>query len=1177
MSEQEDQSLIIKISTKDIPPLSLINNNEEEEKEDKKYDICNLPLLVPSLEQFLNSSQHSILSSIKKKGMFPFSESELISTKGSLFTPLDPFTNNAWKEAVENDSKVLTEVTSLSNKRMLKFQVAKKPELPKETTHRDYLLREMKYMSEEIRQGRKQKMYLAKLLSRAVMKYHKEKRREEKRKIREKEQQLKDRARWIAKQVKYFWREIKEWVTYKEQNILDKEEQEAKKKQLDLMVKQSEKFSEDLAKKFGQKYATKEKKTEKTNRRSSERLRNASKEALSFQPTGITLSTTKISTKIPKYLKGKLREYQHIGLDWLVTMYEKNLNGILADEMGLGKTIMTISLLAHLIDKKIWGPHLIIVPTSVLLNWEMELKRWCPAFKILTYFGSPKQRAKKRAGWTKPDSFHICLTSYKMVLQDALIFRRMKWFYLILDEAHNIKNFRSKSWQTLLNFNTERRLLLTGTPLQNNLMELWALMHFLMPHIFASHKEFYDWFSNPVNSMIEGSSNYSEDLINRLHSILRPFMLRRLKKDVEKQLPPKYEHVIYCRLSKRQKYLYDEFISSGNVKESLSGDNYFKIANILMQLRKVCNHPDLFEPRPIVSPFDMQPLQYSVPSIVVGITNNSFWSVESTEIKKNYLTELKHIHTFKQLKAEYFPSTIKRERKLKNRTRVEHLTSPYICIPAWKLNNFGENISIKRRKLDSDDDLEGNFKTTINIIKKNAPSFIERIKIDRMKLAEKEKREVLSSFLNINKIRCIEKPVVIGLDSINLIKKEIGILYNRVDVMREDPSRYLEYTNALSEAVLSSYQRFNQLEHIIKNFICYIPKARTKSIKMYSHHTPPDYLNKVSSKEYQIEEHLKRKIDILHPSHVRTQLYFPDKRLIQYDCGKLQELDILLRKLKSEGHRALIFTQMTKMLDILESFINLHGYTYLRLDGSVKVENRLKMMEMFNNEPKIFLFILSTRSGGLGINLTGADTVIFYDSDWNPAMDAQAQDRCHRIGQTREVNIYRLISSRTIEENILKKAKQKIKLDQIIKEGNFTTAFFRDILEKDDVRKSDSNEDSQNKNDVEIDLEAALTAAEDADDVAALKALQKETIEANKEEADEYKVFQDDDLSLLEKNLKNVQKYAVKFIENKNREHIIEVKGNNEEQVIEMKEPEISDIIVVDDDIENISIDESDE
>ncbi|KAM4606834.1 helicase SRCAP isoform 2-T3 [Discoglossus pictus] len=340
--------------------------------------------------------------------------------------------------------------------------------------------------------------------------------------------------------------------------------------------------------------------------------------AESLQPKGYTLATTQVKTEVPFLLHGDLREYQHIGLEWLVTMFEKKLNGILADEMGLGKTIQTISLLAHLAcERGNWGPHLIIVPTSVILNWEMELKRWCPSFKILTYYGSQKERKNKRQGWTKVNAFHVCITSYKLVLQDHQAFRRKNWKYLILDEAQNIKNFKSQRWQSLLNFNSQRRLLLTGTPLQNSLMELWSLMHFLMPHVFQSHREFKEWFSNPLTGMIEGSQEYNEGLIRRLHKVLRPFLLRRIKQDVEKQMPKKYEHVIYCRLSKRQRYLYDDFMAQAATRETLASGHFMSVINILMQLRKVCNHPNLFDPRPIHSPFITSGICYSIPSLVL--------------------------------------------------------------------------------------------------------------------------------------------------------------------------------------------------------------------------------------------------------------------------------------------------------------------------------------------------------------------------------------------------------------------------------------------------------------------------------------------------------------------------------------------------------------------------------
>lgn len=202
--------------------------------------------------------------------------------------------------------------------------------------------------------------------------------------------------------------------------------------------------------------------------------------------------------KPPLLLRGTLRPYQQGGLEWLASLHSSNLNGILADEMGLGKTIQTISLLAHLAcDQGIWGPHLIIVPTSVLLNWEMEFKKFLPGFKVLSYHGNTKRRKELRQGWNNKYHFNVCVTSYTLASRDAHVFKRKPWYYMILDEAHMIKNFKSQRWSTLLMFRSFRRLLLTGTPLQNNLTELWALLQFLMSGTnFANLKEFAEWFAS---------------------------------------------------------------------------------------------------------------------------------------------------------------------------------------------------------------------------------------------------------------------------------------------------------------------------------------------------------------------------------------------------------------------------------------------------------------------------------------------------------------------------------------------------------------------------------------------------------------------------------------------------------------------------------------------------------
>lgn len=332
-------------------------------------------------------------------------------------------------------------------------------------------------------------------------------------------------------------------------------------------------------------------------------------------------------------------------------------------------TTETITLLAYLAAYKgIWGPHLVVVPTSVILNWETELKRFCPSFKVLCYYGSAKRRKELRTGWTKTNVYHVVITSYQLVVQDAFAFKRKRWYYLILDEAQvrkcklcfvtcslqnhvshvecrstvhqNIKNFQSQRWQTLINFNTQRRLLLSGTPLQNTLMgmsfsivrmvllalvhspcfvlELWSLLHFLMPYIFRSRKEFSYWFANPMSSMIEGNADHNSDVIQRLHGILRPFILRRLKKDVETQMPGKFEHIVKCQLSRRQMYLYEEFMARSSTRSALkSGSGSFMaMMNVLMQLRKVVNHPDLFEPRSIITPFVLEPVPFTLPQKV---------------------------------------------------------------------------------------------------------------------------------------------------------------------------------------------------------------------------------------------------------------------------------------------------------------------------------------------------------------------------------------------------------------------------------------------------------------------------------------------------------------------------------------------------------------------------------
>jgi SNF2 family DNA or RNA helicase len=831
-----------------------------------------------------------------------------------------------------------------------------------------------------------------------------------------------------------------------------------------------------------------------------DRIAGAMEALAAAQPTGYTLDTTKVKTPVPFLLKGQLREYQHIGLDWLVTLYHRRLNGILADEMGLGKTIQTIALLAWLAcERGDWGPHLVVVPTSVMLNWEMEFKRWAPAFKLLTYYGNPKERAAKRQGWSKPNAFHVCITSYTLVLQDARMFKRKKWKYLILDEAHMIKNWRSQRWQTLLNFNSKRRLLITGTPLQNDLMELWSLMHFLMPQIFASHAQFKDWFSNPLTGMVEGSAEYNCAIVDRLHGVLRPFLLRRLKRDVEKQLPGKHEHVVKCRLSKRQRQLYEEYMSSGDTRATLASGNFLGIMNCLMQLRKVCNHPDLFEGRPIVSAWDMPRLELRVPSAVTKMLGN----VDALQLRRDEETALTatsstHVRTTLGL----MPVTAGHRLAAWQMEEVRALAEPsssFDC-PATSPQ---EDLAM----------LLGGARGSLLAILRRTPSRQSLAAVTAaVQVLASQRRQWRS-----------DRTAALGRISLDRTRVKSGVSWDFAIAARvQRPAfdaheiaaardRPFDVSEALLDMIKLPDRRAEELEDVLREFVFVIPRARAALPELWCSRPDASAVSAAASAARTLSTTLSGAATaLLHVPSLRTQLFFPDRRLVQFDCGKLQEMAALLGRLKLGGHRALIFTQMSRMLDILESFLNIYGYTYVRLDGATKPETRQVLMQRFNTDSRIFCFILSTRSGGVGMNLTGADTVIFYDSDWNPAMDAQAQDRCHRIGQTREVHIYRLISEHTIEENILRKSDQKRQLDWLaIQSGGFTT----DLLSKFDPKAlltggAEGEEESAGagvaadgertggvatttRQDAET-IRAAMRAAEDEGDAAAAAAVERE-------------------------------------------------------------------------------------
>lgn len=309
---------------------------------------------------------------------------------------------------------------------------------------------------------------------------------------------------------------------------------------------------------------------------------------------------------------GKLKEYQLQGIQWMVSLYNNRLHGILADEMGLGKTIQTLGLIAHLMEKKDNpGPYLIIVPLSTISNWEMEFARWSPAIRVIVFKGDKKTRRKLFENVIEKKSFNVCLVTYEYVVRGKNLLKRIEWQHLIIDEGHRIKNHEGRLSAVLhTHYKSRNRLLLTGTPLQNSLTELWALLNFLCPRYFTSAESFEEWFAAPFAKMGVGNVANSEEhaqlteeenlvLIKRLHQLLRPFLLRRMKSDVLRmgeQLPEKQEHNILCEMSAWQKSMYLKILKSERLlfTDRHGRQRYDKLPNPAVQLRKCVNHPYLF-------------------------------------------------------------------------------------------------------------------------------------------------------------------------------------------------------------------------------------------------------------------------------------------------------------------------------------------------------------------------------------------------------------------------------------------------------------------------------------------------------------------------------------------------------------------------------------------------------
>ncbi|XP_076676653.1 chromodomain-helicase-DNA-binding protein 1 isoform X2 [Andrena cerasifolii] len=484
-----------------------------------------------------------------------------------------------------------------------------------------------------------------------------------------------------------------------------------------------------------------------------------------------------------------LRDYQMDGLNWMIHSWCKENSVILADEMGLGKTIQTICFLYYLFHThQLHGPFLLVVPLSTMTSWQREMSQWAPDMNFVTYLGDVTSRNVIREyEWcysSKRLKFNAILTTYEIVLKDKAFLGALNWAVLLVDEAHRLKNDDSLLYKALAEFHTNHRLLITGTPLQNSLKELWALLHFIMPTKFNSWEEFEKEHDNAAQK------GYS-----KLHKQLEPFILRRVKKDVEKSLPAKVEQILRVEMTSLQKQYYKWILTKNYnaLRKGVKGST-MTFLNIVIELKKCCNHA--------------------------------------------------------------------------------FLTKPTDC----------------------------------------------------------ERRD-----------------------------------------------------------------------------------------------TTEDYLQQI----------------------IRGS-------------GKLVLLDKLLVRLRETGHRVLIFSQMVRMLDILGEYLQKRHFPFQRLDGSIKGELRKQALDHFNADGSPdFCFLLSTRAGGLGINLATADTVIIFDSDWNPQNDLQAQARAHRIGQKNQVNIYRLVTKNSVEEEIVERAKQKMVLDHLVIQRMDTTG--RTVLDK---KSAGTNNNPFNKEDL---------------------------------------------------------------------------------------------------------------
>ncbi|XP_059051639.1 chromatin-remodeling ATPase INO80 [Achroia grisella] len=791
----------------------------------------------------------------------------------------------------------------------------------------------------------------------------------------------------------------------------------------------------------------------------------------------------------PSIFRGTLKGYQLKGMNWLANLYDQGISGILADEMGLGKTVQCIAFLCHVAERLgVWGPFLVVSPASTLHNWQQEMQRFVPDFKVVPYWGSPGERKILRQFWERKDlhtpqaAFHVVVTSYQIVVSDLKYLNRVSWQYMILDEAQAIKSSASMRWKLLLGFSCRNRLLLSGTPIQNSMAELWALLHFIMPTLFDSHEEFNEWFSKDIESHAENKSTIDEKHLSRLHMILKPFMLRRIKKDVENELSDKIEIMVHCPLTIRQKLLYIALKKKIKIEELLhysvgaeSGHNVDKnftsnLMNLVMQFRKVCNHPELFERRDVRSPFAMQVDDYHMPKLVAEecilirsipsqrhLLYNIFSILQPEHMHRSIsenadsqcfsflrFIDLSPMEVFRVMLCGWLYAMQHIEQCLEKYEKLRHRDS-------WWYNNDG--CDIKQEVIETDVPTDHYDRVRCKDLLLVCPDgdTLKRRKQDSLMW-----RELLFTDPLWDKAG----PLYTHTEhTLHYMQETVEHRALRARHMREKEGQ----TEMLSEikteeggvmSVSTADATFAEFPHVerpprlyanvpttlpaflytVQQKVCASTRCPFAVSRNFAYHVRRHQHGECSAGS----DTLARLVASARPPWGWASLQVPDKNQLVSDAGKLTVLDSLLKRLKERGHRVLIYSQMTKMIDLLEEYMWHRKHKYMRLDGSSKISARRDMVADFQARADIFVFLLSTRAGGLGINLTAADTVIFYDSDWNPTVDQQAMDRAHRLGQTKQVTVYRLICKGTIEERIMQRAREKSEIQRmVISGGNF--------------------------------------------------------------------------------------------------------------------------------------------